>query len=395
MTINSYFKTAEEINRLFQKAFDALEQHGYDTTATLFEEAFRHDPYRLQAHYKLALYFASINNYERFKERFFICRNIDPAYAEKISTHEIVVNALGTIAIAEIVDAKELHKRWCKREFASVDPADGNTWLIFKPDRKKAIHDLYVTLDKATTQYFRPRKRKEESPIIYEEYSESDFDQLDCFVLGHLSGYEAIDCSPEALYTALQRLSEYLENNVRFLVTSEWDEFIDEVIIQNGAFHIYRHQSGARDYYARLEYIETIINSYPEDGMLRSWLCREYQTVILYRINYDMYDTTVFLDEAIRLSTPEDPWMPFVLGKLAIYNGDRETALKWFKEAAAKKSDIFDIYYELGKLQVLHFNEYSEGIEHLSTALQLDPSRRQQIMNDPCLAGLKEKMQSL
>lgn len=371
MTINSYFKTTEEINQLFQKAFDALEHHGYDATEPLFEEAFLHDPYRLQAHYKLALHFASINNADRFKEHFFICWNIDTAYKEKITTDAIVVNALGNTSIAEIVAAKELHSKWCRREFESVDPADGNTWLIFKPDQKKAIRDVYVTLDETTTEYFRKRKRNGEPPTIYEEYGEPDFDQLDYFELDHWSDREAIDGSPEALYTALQRLSEYLDNNVRFLVTSEWDDFIDEVIILHGAFHIYRHQAGAWDYYARLEYCETIINSHPEDGMLRSWLCKEYQTVILYRINYDTYDTIEFLDEAIRLSTPEDPWMPYVLGKLAIYKGDRETALKWFKEAATKPSDIFEIYHELGMLQVLQTNEYRESIQHLSVALSI------------------------
>lgn len=369
MTINNYFKTTEEINQLFQKAFDALEQQGYAATAILFEEAFRHDPYRLQAHYKLALYFASTQSADRFKEHFFICWNIDAAYKEKITTDAIVVNALGNELIAEIVAAKELNNRWCRRSFYAVDPSDNSIWLIFKPDQKKAIRHLYVSLDETTTNYFRKHKRNGEPPNIYEEYVEPDFDLLDYFELDHWSDRDAVDCSPEALYTALQHLSEYVDNNVRFLVTSEWDDFIDEVIILNGVFHVYRHQTGARDYYARLEFIETIINLYPDDGMLRSWLCKEYQTVILYRINYDTYDTIQFLDEAMRLSTPEDPWMPYVMAKIALSKADMKSALTYLKDAAAKTTSIFEIFHELGKLLVLHTNEYRESIHHLSVAL--------------------------
>src|ERR1044072_1910227 len=183
MKINSYFKTTEEINQLFQKAYDALQQQSDDVIESLFEDAFRHDPYRLQAHYKLALYFASINNVDRFKEHFFICWNIDAAYKEKISTDAIVVNALGNASIVEIVHAKDSQTKWCKREFASVDPAGGDTRLVFKPYSKKAIHDLYVSLDKTTTEYFKKHKRNGEQEIIYEGYSETDFDQHDYFLL--------------------------------------------------------------------------------------------------------------------------------------------------------------------------------------------------------------------
>ncbi|SFM78902.1 hypothetical protein SAMN05428949_0796 [Chitinophaga sp. YR627] len=80
--INSYYKTTVPINQLFQKAFDTLAQYDYAEAAAFFEEAFRYDPYRLEAHYILAIHFAAVNDTGRFKEHFFICCNIDPAYSE-------------------------------------------------------------------------------------------------------------------------------------------------------------------------------------------------------------------------------------------------------------------------------------------------------------------------
>ncbi len=378
--MNSYFKTAEEITSLFQKAFEALEQQGYDAAVVLFEVAFRHDPYRLQAHYKLAIHFASINDVPRFKEHFFICRNIDPAYNEKISTDAIVVHAFGKTLITEMLVTTEPYNTWCRREFKSIEPLDSNTWLIFKPDQKRGIADVYTTFDEVTRRYFIKRKRNGEPPTLYEEYGEPDFDQLDYFQLEHASERGGIDCAPEKLYTALQRLSVYI-NDLRFFVISEWDDFVDEVIILNGAFHIYRHATGAETWYGKLEYFETIVESYPEEAKLRSWLCLEYQNDVLFGIHYDAHgDPAQYLDNAIRLSTPEDPWMSYVLGKVALHKGDRETALKYFKEAATKTSDVFEIYKELGELQLFHTaktresallrtQEYRESAQHLSIAL--------------------------
>jgi tetratricopeptide (TPR) repeat protein len=61
--------------------------------------------------------------------------------------------------------------------------------------------------------------------------------------------------------------------------------------------------------------------------------------------------------------------MPYVLAKIALSKDDRESALTYFKEAASKTTDVFEIYHELGKLQVLQTNEYTESIQHLSVAL--------------------------
>lgn len=336
--LNSYFKTAEEINQLFQKAFDTLEQHGYAAAAPLFEDAFRHDPYRLQAHYKLALHFAAINHAAYFQHHFFVCWNIDATYKEKITTDNIVVNALGNALIAEIVAAKKLKNQWSRRHFISIDTAEYNCRLIFKPDQKKAIAVVYASLDDSVAKYFKKHKINDEPPDLFEEYLQPDFEKIDYFWLEHseplpLTG--RVDCAPETLYTALQRLSEYLDNNVRFLVTSEEDNFVDEVIILNGAFHLYRHQAG-EFYYDQQKYFETIVNSYPEDRLLRSWLCHEYQKAVLAWMGHASHDVTKDLDNAMRLSTPEDPWMSYILGKLALNKKDRETVLKYFKEAAAK-----------------------------------------------------------
>ncbi|SEW34650.1 hypothetical protein SAMN05428988_4180 [Chitinophaga sp. YR573] len=331
MMMNSYFKPPEEINSLFQKASEALEQHGYDAAEILFEEAFRHDPYRLQAHYELALYFASVNNAHRFKEHLFICWNIDPVYKEKISAD----NAF----ITEFIAAKE-ERRWCKREFEAIAPPSRyETLLKFKPAHKKEMLVFANSLDTETAEYFiidKPRT----APSLSELHKEPDFEKIDYCRLDHFSERAAIDCAPEKLYAALQRISPYIED-VRFLVTSEWDPFVDEVIILNGMFNIYRHPVGTDRYQDLWDYFEPIVQLYPEDRMLRHWLCREYQDDVLMRIGYRSHfgEPEEYLDNAIRLSSPEDPWMPYVLGKLALSKNETETALKYLREAAAKTSD--------------------------------------------------------
>jgi hypothetical protein len=139
------------------------------------------------------------------------------------------------------------------------------------------------------------------------------------------------------------------------------------VIILNGTFNIYRHPVGTDRYQDLWDYFETIVQLYPEDRMLRHWLCREYQDDVLMKIRYrsTLGEPEEYLDNAIRLSTFEDPWMPYVLGKLAFSKNERETALKYFREAAAKTSD------------------------------SLKAARKDLLLNKPDLRDLKDKIAAL
>ncbi|HEY8893774.1 MAG TPA: hypothetical protein VIM79_03135 [Niastella sp.] len=90
-----------------------------------------------------------------------------------------------------------------------------------------------------------------------------------------------VDQPTEVVYETLKKLSPYTRD-VRLLIESEYEEFIDEVIIQNGAFYFYRHiidsdpdiDSDPRS--DRRAYFESLVQAHPDDVTLRAWLFKEY-----------------------------------------------------------------------------------------------------------------------
>ncbi|HEY8893773.1 MAG TPA: hypothetical protein VIM79_03130 [Niastella sp.] len=140
--MNSYFKTTEEIGVLFQQAINTLHQQGYAAAQELFNTAWRHDPYNGNAHYELALYHAAAKNARDFRYHFFICRNLDATYEERILTHENILNAFNAGELEEIITLNVLDGYPIK-EFLSVDPLGGEVYLRFQRSHIPAIVAAY------------------------------------------------------------------------------------------------------------------------------------------------------------------------------------------------------------------------------------------------------------
>lgn len=368
--MNSYFKTQEEISHLFQIAFEELDRNGYDTAAVFFKDAFRHAPYRLEAHYNLAIYFASIKDVDRFKDHFFKCWNIDVAYKEKIATDDVVVNALGDVSIAEVIAAKDQPDLSMTKDFMAIDPAGYDIILKFKPAHKKEIEEFYHSLDYKIANWF--IIDQPDTPATFTEYVNSeedyDFDKIDFFMLS--SNRKYMEGTPEGLFAALQQISVYIED-VRFLTTSEWDEYMEEVVIEGGKMHIYLHLLGPDTYDEQLECFQRVVDSYPEDSMLWSWLYIQYQNMVEATLANDWLDKAAeSLDKAFAMSKSDDPGLLYLKGRLVLGRGEISAAIICFKEAIAKNYRVLKIYRDLGEL-LFNTDEYRESIQYFSAALDI------------------------
>ncbi|SFE42682.1 Tetratricopeptide repeat-containing protein [Chitinophaga sp. CF118] len=369
--MNSYFKTHEEISHLFQIAFEDLNRNGYDTAAAFFKDAFRHDPYRLEAHYKLAIYFASIKDVHRFRNHFFRCWNIDVAYKERIATDEVVVNALGDASIAEVIAAKDEPGLLMEKDFIAIDPAGYDVILKFRPTHKNEIKRIYHSLDYKIANWFIIDQSDSLTPFAEYLNSEEDydFDKIDYFTLS--SNRKYMEGTPEGLFAALQQISPYIED-VRFLTTSEWDEYMEEVVIEGGKIHIYLHSLGLDSYDEQLKCFQGVVDSYPEDSMLWSWLYIQCQDMVEVALANDWLDKAAeSLDRAFAVSKSDDPRLLYLKGKLVLGRGDINAAIICFKEAVAKNYRVFEIYRDLGELLLFNTDEYRESAALFSAALEI------------------------
>jgi hypothetical protein len=350
LPMNSYFKTADEIAVLFQEAINTLHRQGYEVARELLEEALRFDPFHWQAHFELSIYHASVKNLYFFRYHFFICWNLDPSCKESILNHEIVLNALSREEIAETISLKE--KEWyLPRGFIPIDTTDDPVYLRFNSSYKKEIATLYNAYHFGDDDCF----------IIEKSH----------FRLEYNKERDTVRQPTEVVYARLQQLSTYLQD-VRFLIGCAWDDYLDEVIIQKGTFHIYRHRIGNDTYHSRMEYLESIVDSYPDDAALRAWLCTQYLGNALDQLEtHTTGFESQYLAKAISLSENEDPRIDYLLGKLNLKKDEKETALGHFRKTTAKMELVFELYYDLGKVQALYSTQYKECIDNLSRALAL------------------------
>lgn len=375
--MNPYF---EENDNRFRQAIETLHRDGYDACQEIIKEALLLDPYRLEMHYELALYFASVKELARFEDHFRHCRTLDPSCGEKILTSDVVVNAFSGEEITGILSPKDKGYLERREKFTAIDPVDDLVFLRFKPGHKNDIEAIYRSLNAGVCTYL---DLDQPPPVSFGDYyDDPDFTKIDYFILDNNSDRVYADAPVEDLIAALRRLSSHVED-VRFLMVRDQSSYLDEVIIRNGLLHLYRHDLDDDYTETQREYFETIANRY-DDVMIRQWLAKEYLNDALFHMkyNYGEVDDPLVLaqqaiDNATRLASPVSAFLPYVKGMLLLKQNDPKAAIPHFREAAAKSSeqqiDFFDPYYELGKWLVLETTDYSESIEHLSTALQIKP----------------------
>ena len=202
-----------------------------------------------------------------------------------------------------------------RERFSAIDPAGGKVFLRFKPIHKNEIETIFASLDAGLDMYLKPD--------LYNGR----------ILLNNESDRVYADVYPEVLLGALSRLGSYVED-VRFLMLEEQSSYINEVIIQNGLLYVYMHDLDDDYTETRHYYFENIAYQY-KDVMLKQWLAKEY----------------------------------FALGQRELQYGSLEEAVKYHKKAAAKKSNNFEIYFELAMLLLTKTNEYKESIKYFTNAL--------------------------
>jgi hypothetical protein len=227
--MNSYFKTADEVAGLFQQLFHTLHLEGFEVARDLYNEAFRHDPYNLTAHYTCAIYFAGIKNFNGFFYHLQQCGQHDNSYKEKLLTDPVIVNAFSP---EQMVQLKAVHiDSDLPMIFYAVDPPGDVVYIKFKSGHQQEISSFYQTL-------------------------------------------------PQQLYANLQQISVDVED-VRFFIITPPMDYIDEVIICEGTFYSYRHQAGeiptigtrgSDDHYVHLDFFHSLAEDNPDDTALKAWL---------------------------------------------------------------------------------------------------------------------------
>ncbi|HEY8893483.1 MAG TPA: hypothetical protein VIM79_01665 [Niastella sp.] len=367
--MNSYFKTTEKITALFQQAINTLRQQGLDAANILFEEAFRHDPYNLNAHYELALYYAAAKNAHNFRYHFFICRNLDAAYKECILTHEVVSNAFNAGELDEIIAGKE-KESYPIKEFRSVDPLGRDVYLRFHVTHIHEITAVYNGYDHSI--YFdNCFNIPDTSPKWPNSLPPEELAQMEYFRLYYDRDRGRVDQPTEQVYETIKKLSPY-SRDVRFLIGSEYESIIDEVIIQNGAFYFYRHFIDSDLIDDQWAYFESVVQAHPDDAGLRAWLCKQYLDEVLYEIQENKaVDKLRYLDNITRLNKDGDPWVDYLFGKIHSMKGELAAALDCFRKAVGKSPDTFEFLLESGKSLAIASSQYEESVSQLSCALTI------------------------
>jgi len=368
----NYFKSVHELERLFQQAIDTLRRQGLDAAKIFLEEAFRHDPYNLAAHVELALYYATVKNKERFTHHFSICCHIDGVYQEIILGNTTVVQSFSQEEMAEMLVASKEKKQYPLLRFVAISPMSEPVFLHFDPAWKIELEKFYYTLDHTKDNCFAIDKRVGETPA--DQYQEVDFTKIDSFRLQyHVAGF-TVSHPPECLHAALRQIS-YCINDVRFLIMPHGENYMDEVEISNGILYVYRHLTETNHFDDRLEYLFQNVWLYPDEELL-VWVYHQYLGSLFHSIEYGTADKVQHYLDKINLlpsfqHTPKDPWLPYAKGKWALKNGNTETALDYFKEAARSTNPGFEVYRELGKLQALHATEYPQSMQNLTIAMEM------------------------
>jgi Tfp pilus assembly protein PilF len=367
--MNSYFKTATEVEALFQQAIETLHQQGYDAAQELFNTAWRHDPYHLQGHYELAIYYATVKDVRQFRYYFFICWNLDAAYKERILTHETVLNVFNTAELEEIIALKE-KEDYPIKEFTAINPLGGSVYLRFHPSHVQAIVTIYKEYN--TAWYYDNIFNIQETPPKWPGvYTEEELLQAEYFRLYYYRDRGRVDQPTEQVYEMLKKLSPYLQD-VRFLIGSEYEEIMDEVLIQNGAFYLYRHFLDSDLIGDERAYFETLVEAHPDDNMLSAWLCKQYLDDVMYEIvSGKEVSEWQHLDKITRLNKMEDPWVDYLFGKLHVMKNEPTAALDRFQKAVGKSPDTVEFLLEGGKWLAIASSEYEKSIDQLTRALTL------------------------
>lgn len=367
--MNSYFKTPREVEALFQQAINTLHKQGYDAAQELFNTASRHDPYNLAAHYELAIYHAAAKNAREFRYHFFICWNLDATYKERILTHEVVVNSFSIAEQEEIIALKE-KDGYPIKEFTAIDPLTGEVHLRFQHSHIQKIVAVYKEYN--TTWYYDNCFNVLETPPKWPGiYTDEELLQIEFFRLYYYLDRGRVDQPTEQVYETLKKLSPYCKD-VRFLIGSEYEIIMDEVLIRNGEFYLYRHfiDSDLRD--DQWAYFESLIQAHPDDAMLSAWLCKEY----LHEIMYDIKDNkevtqSAYLEKITRLNKTDNPWVDYLFGRLHVMKNEQTAALDRFGKAVRKSPDTFEFLLESGKWLAIASSQCEESINQLTRALTI------------------------
>ena len=367
--MNHYFKTAHEVEALFQQAIETLHQQGYNTAQELFNTAWRHHPFHLQSHYELAIYYATVKDARQFSYYFFICWNLNAVYKERILSHEAVLNAFSAAEREEIIALKE-KDGYPIKEFTTVDPVSGEVYLRFHKTHMQEIVAVYKLYN--NTYWFDNIFNIQETPPKWPGvYTDEELLQADYFRLYYYRDRGRVDQPTEQVYETLKKLSPYLQD-VRFLIGSEYEEIKDEVLIKNGEFYLYRHILDSDLIDDERAYFESLAAAHPDDTMLSAWLCKQYLDDVMYEMmsGKDVRDWQ-HLQKITRFNKTENPWVDYLFGRIHVMKNQPTAALDCFTKAVGKSPDTFEFLLESGKWLAIASNQYKESIDQLNRALTI------------------------
>lgn len=370
--MKNYFLSPKEIEKLFQKAFSILYSKGYEKAKKQFDQVFARDPYRIEYHYQLAVYFAQQKNEELFLHHLSICYQIDFYYIDIAIQNPSIVNYIN---VEKVKTIKEKQKN-ISLHFESIEPISDPIVLQFKNQNRKKRTTICSELSIEVKQFFdiydldkiSLREKLFDRDQYYQDttkkYKLRNSIKLDRYE-DHYSGTYA------ELYVSIKELAPYLEN-VRFFMYLNYEKWVDEIYIRNGIFYSYRHELSSN--YDLLELYEKLVKRNPKDRFLKMLVSDLYYDTALHKIQYkEIYDGEVeyYLKQAKRYY-PKNAKLNHAWGEFYWQNSEWDLAKKYFLQFIKKIRD-YDTIIKLGKM-ALWGEEYKKAQSYFSEAIQQRPN---------------------
>jgi tetratricopeptide (TPR) repeat protein len=354
------FLTTEEIAGLFQKAFAVLQKYDYKKAKSYFDLAFEHDPYPVEIHYRLALYFAQHANEALFLYHLGICYDIDSSYLDKALRESLIAKSFDRKTI-RLIKEQELSRTWQVMRFEQIEPRDDDYEVVLrlKKDVKKNVEEWYYSLPHEVTRYFQ----------IFDEKGTDKYMVRDKITIS--SDSDRRYCGYEKVYLAIKKLSPWVKD-VRFFMSSESMAWTDEIRIKKGKFYAYRYILPSDYSYDRLKLWEKLVKSNPRDASLKLFIAQRYLREAFSEVEHGDNDkkvVQVYIRKARHYSArirADYIW--------ALYfwkNSEFDRAKNYLLRAAQNTKD-WEIFSKLGEL-ALKDADYSAAATYFSKAIKLNP----------------------
>ncbi|MCP4136987.1 MAG: tetratricopeptide repeat protein [bacterium] len=359
-----------ELEDDIKKIISLLDNGNLNEAEILYNTIYPHHPYNDEISYRFAGAFAKLENQNIDAIRYYLsCAiDIDSSYIELV-LEDPEFKDVDISAIHKDIKNDEYSRMWNVIKYKQVEPEYDDRQVILKFDlnNQEKINNLFHTFHDRVQNTFLWTEEDYTNEPINEFVLETRADR-------HYVHYGQV-------YLALRELAPYCKD-ARFFMSSEPVCWVDEIVIENGTFYGYRHETEGPYWDNKLEAIEDLSEELPNDENLKKYISYEYSGWASYVIGREFAFSTTeddtdykraveYLDTAFKYN-PHNSEVFYNRGRIYQKEGSFEKSRENFETAIKLQPGHFFGHYFLA---MLHFNNknYLEAIELFTRALHINP----------------------